>query len=203
MKKTIVLIIILIITSILLFVIFTRADDQKLTESEALEIGEEKYLEFLWMVDGAFNSERFVGEFNVNGKVLSDTNKKFTCTYKNKKDNSCIGNNFPMEFKRIFSSDISYNEVYGDGSFDTWFKYEKGKYIFTNMNNCSTNRMKLNQSISVQNIDKDKLTFNVSSNDVGNENSLIRMFVLIKENDDWKISRVYYHDVCEMDYYIG
>ena len=197
--KRIPIIIISITLSILVFVIFTKATSS-MTEKEALELGEEKYLEFLWMVDGVFNNNQ-EDDFIVNGKVLKSDSKKFTCTYKNKNDDICIGNNFIEEFKRIFSSNLSYDDVYGDGN-DPWIKYENGKYVFSYINNCSTSRMSLEQNIKLDSISNNKLTFNVTSLNDTNKTKT-KQFILIREDNDWKISKAYYHDICEMNYYIG
>ena len=57
MKKIFIPSIILILLGIIMFVIFTKADNIILSKEEALKIGEEKYLKFLWMVDGVFNTD--------------------------------------------------------------------------------------------------------------------------------------------------
>lgn len=201
MKKTLILICSLLVISILLFVILTKAED-KISEKDALAIGEEKYLEFLWMVDGAFNSEKLDGDFVVNGKILSDANKIFTCTYKNKNDDNCVGNNFESEFKKLFADNITYNDVYSDDDFYTWIKYENGKYIFHNLDNCNVTRMNLEQTITLESISNDKLVFFVIHENKSQTKIRKKDFVLIKENDDWKVSKAYYHDICELDYYI-
>lgn len=201
MKKTLLLIVSLITISILLFVIFTKAEN-KLSEQDALTIGEERYLEFLWMVDGAFNSEKYDGDFVVNGRKLNDDSKKFTCIYKNKKDNSCIGNNFIDEFKKLFASNITYNKVYGDDSFYTWIKYDNKEYVFTNIDNCSTSRMSLEQKLMLESVSSNKLVFNVIDENMSQTKMRKKEFILVKEDNDWKISKAYYHDICEMDYYI-
>lgn len=185
--------IIFIIT--LVFTMFTSADC--LSESEALAIGVEKYLEFLWMVDGAFNNSKDNNEFIVNDKKLDNDNKKFTCTYKN---NSCIGNNFENEFKRIFASNISYNKVYGDGILYTWIKHENGEYRFSNLKNCDTYRMDTNRIMKVTEITSNRLVFKVSGK--YDKRDKFREFALIKENDDWKVTAAYYHDLCDIDYNI-
>ena len=197
MKKTLLFIGILIGLSITFFVIFTTANHD-LSKEEALTIGEEKYLEFLWMVDGAFNNERMNGEFIVNGKMLSNDNKKFTCTYSKKNNESCTGNNFEEAFHSLFSSNLSYDKVYSDGIIYTWYKYEKGKYVFTNIKNCSVKRMSLDQEIKLTSIKDDELVFSVKEVD----SNLIREFVLVKENDNWKVSKAFYKDLCEIVYII-
>ena len=198
MKNALKLITCSITITILLFVILTKADKPTITREEALKIGTEKYLEFLWMVDGAFNNERLNGEFIVNGKKLDNNN--FTCKYKNKKDNTCVANNFEEEFKRIFASNISHDDVYSDGTY-SWIKHEKGKYVFNINHNCSTSRMNLEQEIKLGSMDSKRMNFNIITKK-DNNRVINRLFVLIKESNDWKISKAYYHDLCEMGYYI-
>ena len=200
MKRISTLVPSLVFLIILMFTVFAKADYILLSEDEALLIGEEKYLEFLWMIDGAFNNSKFNEEFVVNGKKLDNNKKKFVCNYKDKKSTSCISKNFEEEFARIFSSKISYDEVYGDGVIYTWYKYENGKYSFNMLNNCNISRMDTSQSIRVNEIYSDKLTFYVNENNNTEKN---RTFVLIKEDNNWKISEAYYRDICEMDYNIG
>ena len=202
MRNTLFLIAIFCTISILMFVIYTKANDSKIPEDEALKIGEEKYLEFLWIVDGAFNSKRFDGEFTVNGKKLDDDNKKFTCIYKNKKDDTCVGKNFEESFHNLFSSNITYDDVYADDSRNAWISYKNGSYYFTNITSCNVNRMNLEQTIKIYEIEKDKLTFHVFIEDSGYQNTRKRIFSLIKENDIWKISKAYYEDLCEIKYSI-
>lgn len=202
MRNVLMLISTLIFISILMFIVFTKADYTKLDSVEALEIGEAKYLEFLWMVDGAFNSAKMEGEFTVNGKKLDHDNIKFTCIYKNKKDNTCVGNNFEESFRDLFASRITYNQVYGDDSGNTWYKYEKGKYLFTNINSCNINRMNLNQKIRLHEINKNELVFYVSYEDNNHQNKE-RTFILVKENNLWKIDKAHYEDLCEIKYRIG
>ena len=60
--------------------------------------------------------------------------------------------------------------------------------------------MDTSQSIRVNEIYSDKLTFYVNENNNTEKN---RTFVLIKEDNNWKISKAYYRDICEMDYNIG
>ena len=198
MKKILLFISLICGLAIILFVIFTSANKSNMSESKALEIGEEKYLDFLWMVDGAFNNERLDGEYTVNGKVLDSDYKKFTCTYKKKSDESCIGNNFEDAFHNLFASNISYNKVYSDGAIYTWFKYEKDKYIFTNLKTCNIKRMSLNQEIKLIRILDNELDFEVNEKD----DELKREFILTYEGDTWKVSKAFYKDLCEISYMI-
>ena len=200
MKKIVVPIIFLISLSIILFVVFINAD-VSITKEEALKMGEEKYLKFLWMVDGAFNNERMKGEFTVNGKKIKEEDKVFTCKYqKNKKE--CIGNNFEEEFNKLFSKKIRHDNVYGDGNIYVWYKYQDNKYIFNNLDNCSVNRMGLDHQIKVDKINSDEIIFEVSFNN--NQINLIntKKFILVLENNEWKISKAFYYDLCGMKYYI-
>ena len=122
---------------------------------------------------------------------------------KNKNDKTCIGNNFEEVFHNLFASSITYNDVYSDDSENGWLKYEKGKYLFTNINTCNVRRMNLNQTIKIFKIEKDKLLFDVLMEDSDYQNNQSREFVLVKENNLWKISRAYYEDLCEIKYSIG
>ena len=171
----------------------------KLTKEEAIKVGEQKYLEFLWMVDGAFNSDE-LGDFIINGKKLDDSKKIFTCKYNKNKD-SCIGSNFENEFKKVFAKSILFEDVYSDSKIYTWYEYDNGKYKFSNNHNCSTDRMPINQEIKISRIENNKLVFIIDFiNDDKKQSRSI--FELIKENNEWKVSKAYYHDLCNFDYYI-
>ena len=189
--------------SIVFFVQYIKADNIVLTKEKALHLGEEKYLMFLWMVDGAFNSERFKEDFTVNGKKLSDNNKLFTCKYKNKKSSECIGNNFESEFKKLFSSRIDYEKVYSDKKIYSWMSFENGKYLFNSLATCNINRMNTNQELKVMNISDTRITYEVLFKDNQISHILKREFVLVLEDDEWKVSRAFYHDLCGMRYTIN
>ena len=199
MKNRVYLMIILIFLAIVSFAIITKSDNNEFDKEEILKIGEEKYLQFLWMVDGAFNNERMNDEYEVNGKKMDENNKVFTCKYK-KNSNTCMANNFEEEFRKLFASRILYDNVYGDNLTFSWIKYEKGKYYFTNPNNCNTKRMSLIHNLEIKSVDGEKIVFNASF--MGNRVTLKREFILIKEDNIWKISKAFYRDLCEMDYYI-
>ena len=62
--------------------------------------------------------------------------------------------------------------------------------------------MSLEQNIKLDSISNNKLTFNVTSLNDTNKTKT-KQFILIREDNDWKISKAYYHDICEMNYYIG
>ncbi len=203
MKKVFIPIVFLISMSIVTFIIFTEAKKGVITNEKALELGEEKYLKFLWMVDGAFNSERLNEDFLVNDKRLSNEDKVFTCKYKHKNDVECVGNNFEKEFKKLFSKDINYKNVYSDGLDHTWYEYRDGNYIFSNLNSCGVNRMGINQQIKVINITNDKIMYQVNFKDDMTNKEITRNFSLILEDDEWKINMAYYYDLCGMKYYIG
>lgn len=202
MRNTLLLISILIFISIIMFVVFTKANYPILSDEEALKIGEEKYLEFLWIVDGAFNSERMDREFTVNGQKFDKDKAGFTCIYQNKQDDTCVGNNFEEFFHNLFASKITYNQVYGDASGNMWLQYTKGKYLFTNINTCSINGMTLKQNIKIHSISNQELVFDVSYEEDANQN-MERTFSLIMEDNKWKISKAYYEDLCEIKYHIG
>ena len=141
------------------------------------------------------NNKRFNGDFTVNKKKLD--NYSFICSYKNKKD-SCISNNFEEAFNKLFAKRIRPQDVYGDGITFSWYTKVKDGYEFNNTSNCSTKRMSLNQSISVKKIYENKIEYLVHFED----STIDKLFVLEKENGEWKVSQAYYHDLCKLDYNI-
>jgi hypothetical protein len=185
------------------FIFFTYTNKSIITIDEALKIGEEKYLKFLWIVDGAFNSGRLDNDFKVNNKSLDAEEKIFTCKYKDKKSKECTGNNFEEEFSKIFSSRIRYDDVYSDGITYAWYKYENGKYIFNDIDNCSINRMGLDHQIKVIKIKSDRIIYEVSFKNENKETTITRDFILVLEDNEWKIEKAYYYDLCELEYNIG
>ena len=189
MKK--IIIISLILLCIILLDIITR---DNITTIEATRIGEEKYLLFLWMVDGAFNNDRYNEEYIVNDKKLDNKNKIFTCKYIDKIE--CIGNNFESEFKKLFSRNINYDKVYSDNQIYSWLSIKDNKYYFNNINTCNINRMSINQRLMVKSISEEKIVYEI------NIDNRIRDFILIYEDNDWKISNAFYHDLCGMKYFI-
>ena len=186
MKKLLLSIICLII---IIFLVIVKANDDVIDKEEAIKIGEDKYLKYLWMVDGAFNKE----EFTVNNIKLNNEDKVFTCKCQN---NECIGNNFESEFKKLFESNITYEKVYSDGISYSWINYKNGKYYFNNINTCNVNRMSLNQELKVTKIEDKKIVYEIT---IDNRK---RDFVLIYEDNDWKINTAFYHDLCGMKYFI-
>ena len=202
MKKTVVPIISLIFLSIISYIVFTNANANLLSEVDALILGEEKYLKFLWIVDGAFNSERYDGDYLVNNKSLNNDDKLFTCEYKNKKDKECVGNNFDVYFNSLFSNRITYDDVYSDGVIYTWYDYDKGKYIFNNLDSCQINRMPLNHKLKVIKIESDRIIYQVSYENDKSKEINKKDFILVLENNEWKIDKAFYHDLCDMEYNI-
>ena len=200
MKKVFIPIVFLISLSIILFVVFTKANAKLLSSNEALNIGEEKYLKFLWMVDGAFNNDRLKEEFTVNDKKLSNDDKVFVCKYKKK--NECIGNNFESEFSKLFSKNIDYSKVYSDGVTYSWISIKDGEYIFNNLNSCSINRMGINHILKVKKILSDKIIYEVEFTNRGANQEMKRSFELILEDNEWKINYAFYYDLCGMWYTI-
>ena len=202
MKRFVLLIFTLIFLAILLFVFITTADSRVMTKEEALHLGEEKYLTFLWMVDGAFNSDKLKEDFMVNDKSISDKNKVFTCKYKNKKAKECTGINFESEFKKLFSKAITYEKVYGDELIYSWITVKNGEYIFSNIKNCNVSRMGIKHTLDVVNIFDNRIIYNVSFNNSRTNQINSRKFELIYEDNEWKISEVFYYDLCGMWYTI-
>lgn len=200
MKKIYIPIVILLFLGILAFVVFTKADEIIPSKEKAIEIGEEKYLKFLWMVDGAFNSDRIDGDFSVNGKTLSSEKKIFKCVYNKSKE--CIGENFEIEFSKLFSKKIDYDLVYGDNMIYKWYSYENGKYKFNNLDNCSINRMPLEQNLELVKIDNNKIIYKVWFNNRQTNKINEQDFILVYEDNEWKIDTSYYYDMCNIRYSI-
>lgn len=205
MKKTLLFIGILIFLSCISYIIFVEAIPF-LDYDEALLVGEEKYLEFLWLVDGAFDTKE--QPYIVNGKELKEENKTFKCIYKNNKK-SCIAKNFKETFDNLFSHTISYEKVYSDGVSFSRMNKKEDDYIFTVINTCNISEMPKIQTLEVINIERGKVEYRISfeENMKSGNKSLTRnynkKFVLVYENKLWKISKAYYHDYCDLDYYIN
>lgn len=202
MKRMIIFIVLLTSIVVLISVIIIKADNEVLTKEKALSLGEEKYLKFLWMVDGAFNNERLNEEFTVNDKKLSNDEKIFTCKYKNNKSIECIGNNFDKEFNKLFLRKINYQKVYSDGLLYSWITIKDGQYVFNNLNSCNINRMGVNHKLTVMNIDDKKIIYEVLFTNRQTNKIIKRDFVLELEDNEWKISSAFYYDLCGMRYTI-
>ena len=201
MKKIYIPIVILISFGIISFIIFTKSEAiEKLDEEKALEIGEEKYLKFLWMVDGAFNSDRIDGDFIVNEKTLKEEDKVFKCVYNKSKE--CIGENFEIEFSKLFSSKINYDLVYSDNMIYKWYSYENGKYKFNNLDNCNINRMPLKHNLKLVKINNNKIIYKVWFNNRQTNRLNEHDFILIYEDNEWKIDTAFYYDMCGIRYSI-
>ncbi len=180
------------------------AKEQK--NSEELKIGIKKYLEFLWMVDGAFNKQRYNNvDLEVNGEVLK--NHSFKCEYRDNKE-KCYGVNFEDNYYKLFSNKIDMNRVYGDGISLKWYEKANDEYIFTNTNNCNLGRMSNKQTLVFKEKKDNKLIFNVSfteeveSGIFKGTHSFNEEFVLIKEDGNWKVYKAYYHNPCYMEYIV-
>ena len=199
MKRVFIPILFLIGLSVVSFI---KPNPEVLEYNEALQMGVNKYLKFLWMVDGAFNNERYKEEFTVNGNKMLDKDKVFTCTYKNKKSKECIGNNFENEFKELFSKNISYERVYSDQAIYSWISFTNGKYVFKNLNNCNVDRMSKEQYISVDSIKSDEIVYTVLFEGRQSHQTNKKDFKLVLENGKWKVSSAFYYDLCGMHYII-
>lgn len=201
-KLGIILIIVLFLSIGLIVFNLYHGTPTLITDEEALKIGEEKYQQFLWIIDGVFNSSRYKENYFVNGKEIQEENKLIVCKYLNKK--SCVVDNFEKEFASLFARSIRIDNVYGDGLSFRWYEENNHHYTFTNMNTCSISRMGLYHKLEVVEIKDDKIVYQVSFNDVINndERLLKKKFILIQEDNNWKISKAYYHDLCHMDYFI-
>jgi len=175
-------------------------------EVDLLSLGEEKYLEFLWMVDGAFNDQRYNNEISVNGKVL-EIKLDFTCVYDEEKK-TCQGINFEKNYKDIFASNIEIDSVYGDGVAVRWYEKKDNEYYFENSNSCNIGRMSLKQNLKLISNNDNKLVYQVTYDEeisggiYKGDHHFEKDFVLIYENGKWKVSEAYYHDPCYMEYII-
>ena len=165
-------------------------------KNNALIVGEEKYLEFLWMIDGAFNDSRYSESFTVNGKKLDDEKKIFQCDY-DKNMSTCKGENFEEAFNNLFDNGIMIDSVYGDKISFEWYVKKDDGYYFTNINTCNVSRMDLNQKLEAVEINDNELKFRVTLDDIN-----VKSFELVKRDNIWKVSKAYYHDLCHMDYSI-
>ena len=174
-----------------------------LSNDEALDLGVDKYLKFLWMIDGAFNNERLHEEFTVNGKKISKEDKIFTCKYKNTKSKECTANNFETEFKKLFSKNISYEKVYTDQAIYSWIYYKNGNYVFKNLDTCNVDRMGINHNIKVIEIKNNKIVYEVLFENRQSHLMNKKYFKLINEDNEWKISNAFYYDLCGMRYTIN
>ncbi len=183
---------------IIFFVVFAFSKDN----TDDLLIGEEKYLEFLWMVDGAFNSERFEGSHLVNGKNIQDDKKVFKCEYSKNNKNTCVSTNFNQEFYNLFASNIKYDMVYGDNLTYTWYEYKDNKYYFTNPINCNIDKRYLDYKLSLKKSNNDEKIYIVKYTNDNFNHEMIKEFKLIKEDNLWKISKATYYDLCGMEYNI-
>ena len=164
-----------------------------LSQDKALKLGEKKYLEFLWMVDGVFSNTKYkVNDKEIKNSIISKP-----------KDNSFVIDNFEEVFHNLFVNSISYNQVYGDGISFSWYKKENDKYIFSPDFECSNKKMGINHEIKVLNINRNEILYSVFFKDIDDDKEYKREFVLTYENHKWKISKAYYHDSCRMDYYIA
>lgn len=185
----------------------SKSNDKKYDQIavDELSLGEEKYLEFLWMVDGAFNNVRYNNEdFTVNGRKAKKK-PAFSCIYEND-DKTCYSTNFEDNFHKLFASNVKLDIVYGDGASLRWYEKLEDKYSFTNNNGCEAGRMSLNQTLSVVNSTKEKIMYKVSYDEklesgiFKGEHHFEKDFVLVYEDGTWKVSEAYYHNPCYMDY---
>ena len=209
--KKIIIISVIIILALVTILLFknngSKSSNIKYVQDtkDELSISEKKYLEFLWMVDGAFNNQRYNNEdFKVNGKQL-ERKPDFTCTY-DKKMKKCTGYNFEATFKKIFSKSVNINRVYGDGLAIRWYDKVDGVYTFTNVNSCDAGRMSLDQHLEVVESSKDKIICKVTYDEelksgiLKGKHHFDKEFVLVKEDNDWKVSRAYFHNPCYMEH---
>ena len=82
-KYLIILIVIIVIIGLVFIIKHQKTAKEEIEladlKDDALSIGEQKYLEFLWLVDGAFNDAKYKETIAVNDITIQDENKKFSC----------------------------------------------------------------------------------------------------------------------------
>ena len=191
-----VLIIFLLFCTIVCFIIFVNGNENHLTNEEILKLGEEKYLSLLWMVKGAFEDKKII----VNNHELDDSQKVFNCHF-NDSQKECIGNNFEEAFNQVFSKNISYEKVYGDGVTHVWIKKIGDDYHFAYNFYCRDNHDEDNYQLSIKSVSDVKIVYEITA--LNSSKSFTRTFILTKEDNKWKISQAVYRDKCMMDYYIS
>ena len=175
-----------------------------LTEEEALEVGVNKYLDFLWMVDGVFNNNDL--HYTVNGKEQGEENKIVTCKNNVSKDNKCVISEFESSFKNLFAHNIDYCKVYGGEMSILSISINNNEYTFKNVSSCNQYKMGKNHHLEVNSIERNKIVYRIIFQDesvgkvIGRDYE--KFFVLVNENHTWKISKAFYHDACHMDYNI-
>lgn len=215
----IIIIVLIIIVALILFLTNKKSDNNQGNGSgdegtpfvpdsdNALSLGEGKYLEFLWIVDGAFNDSRFKESIKVNGKVMNDSDKKFVCNYEEGSD-ECLSKNFEEAFASVFASNLKYDDIYGDGLAYRWYTKAGDDYFFKNINTCNGERMSTDQKLELVEETKDKITYKVSYTDkiafgiFKGDHPTEKDFVLVKEGSNWKVSSAFYHDPCYQSYNI-
>ena len=191
-----VLIILLLFGAILSFIIIVHGTKDNLNNEEIIKLGEAKYLELLWMVKGAFEDKKIT----VNNRELEDSQKIFTCRL-SEIENDCIGSNFEEAFHHLFSKNISYEKVYGDGISYSWIRKINQEYHFLYNVRCYDNVLEDNYQLIMKSYSDDEITYEITSLDFFK--NFTRILVLVKEDNIWKISQAFYRDKCLMDYYIS
>lgn len=199
MKKIIVIITVIFLLIIGSFLFF-RKNANLLSNDEALLIGENKYREFLWMTDGAFNDIRYGGVIEVNNNPILDNEKLITCNYISNK--RCVTDNFIENYKYLFSKDIPLDIVYGDMLTYKWFYIENDKYYFENPNICENRRMNISHTLEVKEIKTNQITYLATFQDAFSDKIYKKDFILKLEDDEWKVYKGFYKDPCSMDYNI-
>ena len=172
-------------------------------DTDEVKIGVNKYLEFLWMIDGAFDKTKT--KFEVNGEKINDLS--FKCEYRGTND-KCYGVNFEENYNKLFSNKVSMNRVYGDGVSLKWYDKIDGEYVFYVKNSCNVGRMNTKQSLILTEKTSKELKFkvyyneNISSGFFKGEHAYDKEFVLVKEDGSWKVRKAYYHNPCYIEYNI-
>ena len=170
-----------------------------LTPLEALELGEKRYLQFLWMLDEAFNDK---SEYIVNDKKLDDKDKPFVCDTKKK---LCVVKDFKELFHNYFINAISLDKVYSDGLSYKRYVINGEDYSFKDAMSCGFQSMSVKQTLQVNSIERGVISYVIDyeNNDTSSKiRNYKKEFILKYENRQWKIAKAYYSDSCRMDYNI-
>lgn len=199
MRKFLVLIISLILLMVVgvLLLFFNKP---LLTYNEALTLGEEKYLTFLWFIDGAFNEKN---QYYVNDKSFTKEQYPFICEY-TKVKNKCYIKDFNTLFKKSFASNITYEKVYNDGISNSFYQLNNQDFVFNSKIICGSNNKIFKHHLIVEKIDNNKIEYLISydNDEILKNHNYVKEFILVKEKGQWKISKAYYRDRCRMDYNI-
>ena len=194
----------IIVISLIIFVlsIFTFLRFKGLSIDDAISLGENKFLEFTWITYGAFNDDENI---TINGKRLNDSHKIITCEAINGK---CFVRDFEQVYHRLFSKKVEMKKVYGDKFSFNWYEVIDNQYYFNYPKNCSIHSVIKDFSLKLVSNTFNKIVYEIEYLDEGishdqEKRKAVKQFILVKEDNDWKIAEAFYRDVCMMSYNIS